>query len=79
MLETIAEDVDQWSRVTRSMQEEIPWAKPCHSREQVALFFKELLDTVQPEKFEIFNFLSVLYFRANRYRMITSIKYLEKI
>jgi uncharacterized protein len=56
VLETIVEDVDWQSPVTRSMQEEIPWAKPCHSREEVASFFKELLDSVQPEKFEIFNF-----------------------
>ena len=56
VLGTIAQDVDWQSPATRSMQEEIPWAKPCHSREEVASFFKELLDSVQPEKFEIFNF-----------------------
>lgn len=34
----------------------MPWAKPRHSREEVSSFFKELLDNVQPKKFEIFQF-----------------------
>jgi ketosteroid isomerase-like protein len=55
-LDTIAEKVDWQSPVTRSVQKEIPWGKPRHSREEVSLFFKELLDKVQLERFEIFQF-----------------------
>jgi ketosteroid isomerase-like protein len=43
--EPIAEDADWQLPVTRSMQEKIPRVKPCHSREEVALWFRELLDT----------------------------------
>lgn len=56
VLDTIAEDVDWQSPATRSIKEEMPWAKPRHSREEVSSFFKELLDNVQPKKFEIFQF-----------------------
>lgn len=56
VLDIIAEKVDWQSPVTRLGQQEIPWGKPCHSREEVSLFFKELIDKVQPNRFEIFQF-----------------------
>jgi len=56
VLNTLAEDVDWQSPVTRSKPEEISWAKPRHSREEVATFFKELLEKVQPERLETSEF-----------------------
>ena len=38
--------------------EEITWAAPRHSREEVLEFFHELADKVQPEKFEIIEFIA---------------------
>lgn len=55
-LDTLAEDVDWQSPVTRTEPEEISWAKPRHSREEVAAFFKEMLEKVQPERLETLDF-----------------------
>jgi ketosteroid isomerase-like protein len=54
----VAENVDWQSPVTRSQPEEITWAAPRHSREEVLQFFQELADKVQPEKFEIIGFIA---------------------
>ena len=51
-LETYSENVDFRSPVTRTMSAEISWAKPRHSREEVAEFFKELSEVVAIEKME---------------------------
>ncbi len=56
VLETLAEDVDWQSPTTRTQPTEISWAKPRHSREEVATFFKELLEKVQPERLETLEF-----------------------
>jgi ketosteroid isomerase-like protein len=55
-LDFVADDVDWQSPVTRTESQNISWAKPCHSREEVSLFFKELYEKVQPEGMEIFDF-----------------------
>lgn len=52
VLNTLAEDVDWQSPTTRTKHEQISWAKPRHSREEVATFFKEMLEKVQPERLE---------------------------
>jgi steroid delta-isomerase-like uncharacterized protein len=52
VLNTLADDVEWQSPVTRSITEEISWAKLRHSREEVAIFFKELFEKVQPEQLE---------------------------
>ncbi|MFC2101820.1 nuclear transport factor 2 family protein [Bacteroidota bacterium] len=51
-------DVDWQSPVTRTKSEELTWATPRHSREEVLEFFLELADNVQPEKFEIIGFIA---------------------
>ena len=56
VLETLAEDVDWQSPVSRSQPTEISWAKPRNSREEVATFFQELLGAVTPEKLETLEF-----------------------
>jgi len=56
VLQMLAEDVDYQSPVTRTEPVEISWAKPRHSREEVALHFKELAEKVQPEPFEQLEF-----------------------
>jgi len=56
VLSMVAEDVDWQSPVRRTEPGEISWAKPRHSREEVALYFKELVEKVQPEKMEAFEF-----------------------
>jgi steroid delta-isomerase-like uncharacterized protein len=52
VLDTLAEDVYWQSPVTRAVSKEISWARPRHGREQVATFFKELFEKVQPERLE---------------------------
>ena len=51
-LNIYSQDVDFQSPVTRAYPPEITWAKPRHSREQVAEYFKELFEKVQPERLE---------------------------
>jgi len=63
-LDTFAEDVDFQSPVTRTMPLEISWAKPRHSREEVATFFKELSEKMQIERME------TLWFTAQDDRVI---------
>ena len=48
-LDFVADDVDWQSPVTLTESQNISWAKPCHSRDEVSLFFKELYEKVQPE------------------------------
>ncbi|MDX2445383.1 MAG: nuclear transport factor 2 family protein [Bacteroidales bacterium] len=55
-LEMVAEKVDWQSPVTKNQSEEISWAKPCHNKKEVMQFFQELVNKVQPEKFEIVGF-----------------------
>jgi len=55
-LDTIAEDVDWQSPVTRTRSEEISWARPRYNREQVAAFFKELSEKMQIEQMETLGF-----------------------
>ncbi len=55
-LEFVGDKVDWQSPVTRSLPKEIPWAKPCYSWAEFSLFFKELHDKVQLDRFEIFQF-----------------------
>jgi len=52
VLTTLSDDVDWQSPVRRTEPGEISWAKPRHSREEVANYFKELLEKVQPERLE---------------------------
>ena len=52
LLDMLAEDVDWQSPVTRTEHVEITWAQQRRGREQVAQFFKELGEAVQPENFE---------------------------
>jgi len=59
-LDIYADDVDFQSPVTRTYPPEISWAKPRHSREQVAEYFKELFQKVQPERLE------TMWFTAER-------------
>jgi steroid delta-isomerase-like uncharacterized protein len=56
IVNTVAEDVDWQSPVRRTEPGELSWAKPRHSRDEVALYFKELREKVQPEKLEAFQF-----------------------
>ena len=52
VLDTLAENVYWQSPVTRTVSREISWARPRHSRKEVATFFKELFEGVQPERLE---------------------------
>ena len=52
-LSIVAADVDWQSPATRSWPAEITWAAPRHTREQVAKFFQELNEKVQPERMEL--------------------------
>ena len=63
-LDIYAENVDFQSPVTRTSPSEISWAKPRHSRDEVAEYFKELFDKVQPERLE------TLWFTAQDDRVI---------
>jgi steroid delta-isomerase-like uncharacterized protein len=56
VLDTLGEDVYWQSPVTRAVSKEISWARPRHGREQVATFFKELFEGVQPERLEPLQF-----------------------
>lgn len=51
-LNIYGQDVDFQSPVTRTYPPEITWGKPRHSREEVAKYFKELFEKVQPERLE---------------------------
>jgi ketosteroid isomerase-like protein len=51
-LNAYAEDVDFRSPVTWTESVDISWAKPRHSREEVATFFKELSEIVAIDKME---------------------------
>ena len=51
-LDIYAENVDFQSPVTRTSPSEISWAKPRHSRMEVAEYFEELFEKVQPERLE---------------------------
>ncbi|OGO02716.1 MAG: hypothetical protein A2Y72_06400 [Chloroflexi bacterium RBG_13_53_26] len=51
-LSTLGENVDFQSPVTRNAPAQISWAKPRHSREEVAAFFKELAEKMQIERME---------------------------
>jgi len=51
-LNIYSENVDFQSPVTRTNPPEITWAKPRHSRGEVADYFKELFEKVQPERLE---------------------------
>jgi steroid delta-isomerase-like uncharacterized protein len=55
-LNTLADDVYWQSPVTRGESKEVSWSKPRHSREEVALFFKDLFEKVQPERMETSDF-----------------------
>ena len=52
VLDTLAEDVDWQSPVTRTEPAEVSWARPRRGREQVRQYFTELLEKVQPEQLE---------------------------
>ena len=56
VLNALAGDVDWQSPVRRTEPGEISWAKPRHSREEVALYFKELVEQMQPERMEALEF-----------------------
>ena len=51
-LNTFAENVDYQSPVTRHAHPQISWAKPRHSRGEVAAFFKELAEKTQVRSME---------------------------
>lgn len=55
-LNTLANDVYWQSPVTRGESKEISWSKPRYNREEVALFFKDLFEKVQPERMETSEF-----------------------
>lgn len=50
VLDTLAQDVEWQSPVTRTAPDEISWSKPRHGQEEVAVFFKDLSEKVQPDK-----------------------------
>ena len=56
VLNTLSDDVYWQSPVTRIESNEISWSKPRHNREEVAFFFKELFEKVQPERLEPLEF-----------------------
>jgi steroid delta-isomerase-like uncharacterized protein len=56
VLNTLAQDVEWQSPVTRTQPDEISWSKPRHGREEVAAFFKDLGEKVQPDKMEPLEF-----------------------
>jgi len=55
-IEMLAENVDFQSPVTRTAPAEISWAKPRRSREEVIAFFQELLEKVELERTDLFEF-----------------------
>jgi len=52
VLDTLSDDVDWQSPVTRTQPDEISWSKPRKGREEVGLFFKEMAEKVHPDKLE---------------------------
>ena len=52
VLGMVAEDADWQSPVTRAVSKEVPWAKPRHGRDELATFFQELREHMQPERLE---------------------------
>ena len=52
-IDLVAEDVDWQSPVTRTHPPEIPWSSIWRTKQEVAVFFKQLGQTVKPEGFEI--------------------------
>jgi ketosteroid isomerase-like protein len=52
VLDTLSDDVDWQSPVTRTQPDEISWSKPRKGREEVGLFFKEMAEKVEPERLE---------------------------
>ena len=52
VLDCLAEDIDWQSPVRRTESKVISWSKLRHGREEVATFFKELLEKVEPEGLE---------------------------
>jgi len=56
VLDILADDVDWQSPVTRIQTDEISWSKLRHGREEVAAFFKDLSEKVQPDKLEPLEF-----------------------
>ena len=56
-LEMVAQEVHWQSPVTRTGSKEMSWYEPRHSRMEVAEYFNELRDTVNPYKFEFSNFI----------------------
>ena len=57
-LNTFAENVDFQSPVTRHAEPQISWAKPRHSRGEVAAFFKEMAEKMQVRSMEAIDFIS---------------------
>ena len=55
-LDNLAEDVDFQSPVSRTPSIEISWAKPRHSQGEVISFFQELLEKIDLEQMEVFEF-----------------------
>jgi hypothetical protein len=55
-LNTFAENVDFQSPVTRHAHPQMSWARPRHSREEVAAFFKELSEKMQVRSMEPIEF-----------------------
>jgi len=53
VLGMFSEDIEFQSPVTRVEHVEISWSHPRRGREQVAQYFKELAEKVQPEPFEV--------------------------
>ena len=58
VLDIFSEDIEFQSPVTRVEHAEISWARPRRGREQVAQFFKELAEKVQPEPFEVLEIIA---------------------
>lgn len=63
-IDAYAEDVDFQSQVTRTIQPEMPWSKPSHSRQEIASFFKELTERANLGKTE------TLWFTAQDDRVV---------
>ena len=50
VLDILSDYVEWQSPVTRIQTDEISWSKPRHGKEEVAVFFKDLSEKVQPDK-----------------------------
>ena len=53
VLDFLEEEVDWQSPVTRSHPPELPWCAVRHTKLEVAAFFRELGERVQPQGFEL--------------------------